>query len=76
MIGLGRECQGLFHLKSPSSSIAYTSMDILLSLFMVVLVIRTFPSFGKWFLVFLVCPQLSVNHVSLGNILISHSPSA
>ena len=27
MIGIGREFQGLFHLRSPSSSIAYTSMD-------------------------------------------------
>ena len=27
MIGIGRESQGLFHLSSPSSSVACTSMD-------------------------------------------------
>ena len=44
-IGIGREFQGLFHLNPPSSSIACTSMDILLSLFIFALVIRIFPSF-------------------------------
>ena len=74
-IGIGREFQGLFHLSPPSSSTANTSHGYS-SLFIVALVIRIFPSFGKWFLVFLVCPQLSVNHVSLRNILVSHLVNA
>ena len=48
---------------------------ILPSLFTILLVIRTFQSFKKWFLVFLVCPQLNVSHVILENILVSQSQS-
>ena len=55
--GIGRVSEPL-HLNSSSSSTACTSW-ILFSLFTVVLVIRTFLCFEKWFLVFLVCPQLS-----------------
>ena len=46
---------------------------ILLSLFTTASVIQPFPSFRNWVLVFLVCPQLSASHVSLRNILVSHS---
>ena len=69
-IGIGRESQGLLHL--PLFALPW----ILLSLFTIVLVIRTFQSFRKLFLVFRVCPQSNVSHVSLGNILVSHSQSA
>ena len=74
MIGLRRESQGLFILASLHLPLL-ALLWILLSLFTIIMVIRTFQSFRKWFLVFLVCPQLSVSHVSLGNTLVSHFQS-
>ena len=47
----------------------------LLSSFIVVSVIQASPSFGSWFLIFLVYLRLSVSPVSLGNILVSGSQS-
>ena len=56
MIGIGREFQGLFHLSSASSSTACTSMDIPFLIHSRLDHPNIFPCFGKWFLVFLVCP--------------------
>ena len=47
----------------------------LLSSFTVVSVIQASPSFGSWFLFFLVYLRLSVSLVSLGNIFVSYSQS-
>ena len=74
-IGIGREFQDLFHLSLSSSSTTSTSMDT-------PLLIQTrlgHPNISKfWVMVprFLVCPQLSVSHANLGNVLVSHPPSA
>ena len=43
----------------------------LLSSSTIISVIQVSPSFGSWFLIFLVYLRLSVSHVSLGNILVS-----
>ena len=73
-IGIRCESQGL--ISAPLHLPLLALPWILLSLFTVILVIQTFSSFGKWFLVFLLCFQLSVSHVNLGNILVSHFQSA
>ena len=73
-IGIGHESKGLFHLSSPSPSTACISMDT-------PLLIHSrlgHPNISK-FQIMVPCfsslSQLSVSHDSLGNILMSHSPS-
>ena len=75
-IGIGHEFQGLFHLNSPSSSTACTSMDT-------PLLIRSHlghPNISKFRIMIPHFFSISLieckSHVSLGNILVSHSPGA
>ena len=74
-IGIGCESQGLFHLSSPSSSIACTSMDTSLLIhnrlghLNISKLRKMVPLFSSW-------PQLSVSYVCLEKILVSHSQSA
>ena len=73
-IGIGHESQGLFHLSSPLCSTACTSTEapLLIHSRLDHLNLSKFRKLVPYFLVYL---RLSVRHVSLGNILVSHSQS-